>query len=84
MELGFKENELKLIQSNPMLLIEEPPKSYLREMLNQWLLWGPGDSRGSESCANTELLNKAILNLNSLNPELASIIQDLSAELMIQ
>ena len=61
--LGFTENEMKMIGSNDSLL-RESPKSYLREMLSQWLEWGPGDSRGSESYATKESLHCALLRAN--------------------
>ena len=62
--LGFKEGELNNIQSDPMLLTQSPPKSYLREMLSQWLQWAPGDGRGSTSYATKESLHAALLRAN--------------------
>ena len=44
--LGFKEGEIAIIKSNPLSLMGAP-RTWLREMLNQWLQWGPGDGRGS-------------------------------------
>ena len=38
--LGFLEDELKVIENAPALLMQAP-KSYLRVMLTQWLQWGP-------------------------------------------
>ena len=64
MALGFLEGELDNIQSNPVLLTQTPPKSWLSEMLSQWLQWGPGDARGSEDYASIDSLKKALLNLN--------------------
>ena len=64
MALGFLEGELDNIQSNPMLLTQTPPKSWLSEMLSQWLQWGPGDARGSKDYASIESLKEALLNLN--------------------
>lgn len=61
--LGFKDTELELIQSNPMLLLQSPPMSYLRKMLSQWLQWGPRDGRGSTDFANTVVLQKALLSI---------------------
>ena len=52
------------IQNNPMLLAQSPPKSYLREMLTQWLQWGPGDGRGSTGVATRESLHAALLKVN--------------------
>ena len=49
--LGFKEEEMDSIQSNPMLMMQSPPKSWLKEMLSQWLQWAPGDGRGSTGVA---------------------------------
>ena len=62
--LGFKEGEMDNIQSNPMLLTQSAPKSYLREMLTQWLQWAPGDGRGSTSYATKESLRAALLKAN--------------------
>lgn len=64
MALGFKDGELKLIQANPNLLLQNPPKSYLREMLSQWLQWAPGDPRGSDYCANIDKLKEALMGQN--------------------
>ena len=61
--LGFTENEMKMIESNDSLL-RESPKSYLREMLSQWLEWDCGDSRGSEGYATRESLHDALLQTN--------------------
>ena len=52
------------IQSNPMLLTQSAPKSYLREMLSQWLQWAPGDWRGSTGYASKESLRAALLRAN--------------------
>ena len=41
-ELGFKEGEMDNIQGNAMLLLQLPPKSYLRDVLSQWLQRAPG------------------------------------------
>ena len=62
--IGFSEAEMGNIQSNPILLLQSPPKSYLREMLSQWLLWAPGDKRGSTGYASKELLRAALLRAN--------------------
>ena len=52
------------IQSNPMLLTQSAPKSYLREMLSQWLQWTPGDGRGSTGYASKKSLRAALLKAN--------------------
>ena len=46
------------------MLTQDPPKSYLREMLSLWLQWVPGDARGSGGFANKAALVAA---LNSIN-----------------
>ena len=75
-ELGFKHTELTIIQANPTLLLQSPPKSYLRQMLSQWLQWGPGDARGSPDFANSLMLHKALLKIN-----LASVAYELDSVL---
>ena len=62
--LGFREGELNNIQSDPGLLMHSPPKSYLREILSQWLQWAPGDGRGSTGYATKKLMNAALLKAN--------------------
>ena len=62
--LGFEEGEITNIQSNPMLLTQSAPKSYLRELLRQWLQWAPGDGRGSTGFATRESLQAALLKAN--------------------
>ena len=52
------------IQSNPMLMMQGPPGSYLGEMLSQWLQWAHGDGRGSEGFATKESLRAALLSVN--------------------
>ena len=61
--LGFNNNELELILNKPLLLLRAP-KSYLREMISQWLQWGPGDGRGSVDFANTVAIHKALFSIN--------------------
>ena len=63
-QLGFREGEMDNIQSNPVLSTQGPPKSYLREMLSQWLQWAPGDRRGSTSYATKGTLHAALLRAN--------------------
>ena len=55
---------MDIIQSNPMLLTQSPPKSYLSEMLSQWLQWAPGDGRGSTGFATRESLLGSLLRAN--------------------
>ena len=54
--LGFHQEELDTIESKPLLL-REAPKSWLREMLSEWLEWAPGDGRGN---ATLSLLKVAV------------------------
>jgi hypothetical protein len=63
-KLGFKEGEMNNIQVNQMLMMQSPPKSYLGEMLSQWLQWTPGDGRGSTGIATRESLRAALLRAN--------------------
>ena len=49
--------------STPWLLTEAP-RSWLREMLTQWLEWAPGDGRGSTGYATKEALHAALLHAN--------------------
>ena len=63
-QLGFKEEEMDNIQSNPMLMMQSPPENYLRAMLSQWLQWAPGDGRGSTGFATRESLRAALLKAN--------------------
>ena len=58
--LGFHQGELDNIQSNPMLLTQGPPLSYLSELLSTWLQWAPGDGRGSKDFATLEALKDAV------------------------
>jgi hypothetical protein len=62
--LGFTEGEINIIQSNPVLMTQSAPKSFLREMLSQWLQWAPGDGRGSTGFATRESLRAALLRAN--------------------
>ena len=64
MALGFLKNELDSIESNPLLLTQSPPKSWLSEMINQWIQWGPGDARGSKDSASLKSLKEALLSIN--------------------
>ena len=58
--LGFTHGELQNIQSKPMLLMESP-RSWLAEMLSEWLQWCPGDGR---RFATREGLHAALLKAN--------------------
>ena len=51
------------IENSPMLLMQAP-RSFLREMLTQWLQWAPGDGRGSTGFATKESLRAALLQAN--------------------
>ena len=62
--LGFTKNELNNIQANPMLMLQIPPKSWLKEMLSMWLQWAPGDGRGSSNYATRSSLRAALLEIN--------------------
>lgn len=62
--LGFSQAEMDTIQSNPMLLLQSPPKSYLSELLFQWLHRAPGDGHGSTGIATRQSLRTALLKVN--------------------
>ena len=53
--LGFSQEELELIHSNPRL-VKQVPQSYLEEVLCRWYQWAPGDRRGSEDFATLKAL----------------------------
>ncbi len=57
--LGFLPSELDNIQARPLLLATAP-KSFLHELLAEWLQWAPGDSRGSSDFATREYLREAL------------------------
>lgn len=59
-------NELSIIQSDPMLMIQDPPASYLGRMLEMWLKWAPGDGRGSKNYATFEELHAALLRVEGI------------------
>ena len=40
------------------------PKSYLEELLRKWMLWAPGDGRGSTGYATKESLIAALKRAN--------------------
>ena len=63
MALGFRPNELDIIQAKPMLLAQAPT-SWLSEMLSQWLQWTPGDGRESKDHASVKSLKEALLKEN--------------------
>ena len=46
------------------MLMMQPPKSWLGQMLSQWLQWAPGDGRGSTGFATKESLRAALLKAN--------------------
>ena len=64
MAIGFKATELDMIESNPMLLTQGPPLSFLSHMLSYWLQWAPGDGRGSDSYATYGNLSAALWKAN--------------------
>ena len=57
--LGFLPSELRKIQMNPSLFFNGPD-GWLSTMLEKWLQWAPGDSRGSKNCATLENLKSAL------------------------
>jgi ankyrin len=70
--LGFEQNELDIIQAMPLLL-SDAPKSWLSEMLKEWLQWAPGPG-GRREYAKLESLKKA---LRDTDPELNEIAASL-------
>ena len=70
--LGFLPCELENIQAKPTLHVNAP-KSWLGEMLSEWLQWSPGDQRGSTKCATLEGLSDA-LNKAGLSESAQSIM----------
>lgn len=68
-ELGFLPNELSVIESNPILMTQNPPVSYLSKMLELWLQWAPSDGRGSKNFATFEDLQAALLRVNDIAAE---------------
>ena len=57
--LGFRQSEIENIQAKP-LLFSDAPACWFRTMLEQWLQWAPGDSRGSNGFATLENLKEAL------------------------
>ena len=51
------------IENSPKLLMQAP-RSFLREMLTQWLQWAPGDGHDSTGFARKESLRAALLQAN--------------------
>ena len=62
-KLGFKPGEIENIQDN-LTLILNAPTSYLSELLSKWLVWAPGDGRGSKDFATLEGLKDALRQAN--------------------
>ena len=58
--LGFLPSELRNIQTSPLLLFNGPD-GWLSTLLEKWLQWAPGDSRGSKNFATLENLKSALL-----------------------
>ena len=59
MHLGFIPGELDNIEACPYLMADAPV-TWLRALLEEWIQWAPGDSRGSTNFATLEEL-KAVL-----------------------
>ena len=57
--LGFHQPELRLIQESPIHFMGAPG-TWLSAMLEAWLQWEPGDTRGSKERASLESLKKAV------------------------
>ena len=57
--LGFLPGELDNIEVRPNLL-QGAPISWFGAMLESWLQWAPGDSRGSPNFATLEVLKEAL------------------------
>ena len=57
--LEFLPNELDNIEAQPSRM-HGAPMSYLGAMLQEWVQWAQGDSRGSTSSANMEDLRSAL------------------------
>ena len=57
--LSFHMGELENIEAKPHLMMSAP-RSYLNDMLTQWLHWGPRDRRGSVGFATREELRRAL------------------------
>ena len=57
--LGFHQGELNKITSIP-LYQSQAPKSWLSEMIAEWLEWAPGDKRGSKHYATLNSLKDAV------------------------
>ena len=54
---------MNIIQNTPMLMMQGS-KSWLGDMLTQWLQWAPGDGRGSVGFATKKALHVALLKAN--------------------
>ena len=57
--LGFRQGELDNIQLNAQASANQTTRC-LSEMLNKWLQWAPGDTRGSTNFAILECLRNAL------------------------
>ena len=57
--LRFKPYEIENIQSDPLKLCGAPG-SYLGAVLSTWMLWAPGDARGSKEFATLERLKEVV------------------------
>ena len=59
MYLGFCPGELSTTEAHLTLMLSGPPGSWLRALLEEWVQWAPGDSRGSTNFATLEGLKAA-------------------------
>ena len=57
--LGFIDDELKIIETKPLLLADAP-SSWFNEMISEWLQWAPSDARNSTKTATLEGLRDAL------------------------
>ena len=58
--LGFLPSEIRNIQASPLLLFNGSD-GWLSTLIEKWLQWAPGDSRGSKNFATLENLKSALL-----------------------
>ena len=57
--LAFRPGELSNIEARPNLN-RSAPESHLGAMLEEWIQWAPGDSRGSTGFATLDRLKSAV------------------------
>ena len=58
--LDFLPGELDNIETRPSL-VHRAPVSFLERMLEEWIQWAPGDSRGSNGFATLDDLKAALM-----------------------